>query len=170
MSLQSLARDGATLLGRVEDVDGYTLNLGGDLRQCIAFADDKSQMFKASIDGYIEREGVPAKEPAPDPGEPALPDLEGSDQLSSFDLRGSDVGTIIWCTGFDADWSWVQVDVLDEHGRPRHRAGVTESPGLYFMGLPWLSKRKSGILYGVPEDAARIVQHIGENVLAADSD
>jgi len=109
VSLQSLARDGATLLGRVEDVDGYTLNLGGDLRQCIAFADDKSQMFKAAIDGYIEREGVPAKEPAPDPGEPALPDLEGSDQLSSFDLRESDVGTIIWCTGFDADWSWVQV-------------------------------------------------------------
>ncbi len=69
--MQSLARDGATLLGRVLDVDGSILKLGSDLRECIAFADDKSKAFKAAIDAFIDREGIQAKAPEPDPGEPA---------------------------------------------------------------------------------------------------
>lgn len=58
------------------------------------------------------------------------------------------------------DWSRVKIDVLDERGRPRHRAGIADRDGVYFLGMPWLAKRKSGILYGVSEDAARIVRHI----------
>lgn len=165
VSLQSLARDGATLLGRVLDIDGSILKLGGDLRECIVFADDKSKAFRVAIDTFINREGIQAKTPEPDPGEPALPDLKGSDRLDTLDLRSADVGSVIWCTGFDADWSWVKVDVFDERGRPRHRAGITESHGLYFIGLPWLAKRKSGILYGVSEDAVRTVEHIERHVL-----
>jgi len=72
---------------------------------------------------------------------------------------------VIWCTGFDADWSWVEVDVFEE-GTPRHAAGVTEVPGLYFIGHPWLSRRSSGILYGIGRDAERIVDHIRREVLA----
>ncbi|UCF98160.1 MAG: NAD(P)-binding domain-containing protein [Spirochaetaceae bacterium] len=166
VSLQSLARDGATLLGRVLDVEGNILKLGSDLRECVVFADDKAKAFKADIDAFIDREGIQAKAPEPDPGEPALPDLKGSDRLETLDLRSTGVGSVIWCTGFDADWSWVKVDVFDERGRPRQRAGITESPGLYFVGLPWLAKRKSGILYGVSEDAVRIVEHIESHVLA----
>jgi putative flavoprotein involved in K+ transport len=166
VSLQSLARDGATLLGRVLDVDGSILKLGSDLRECIVFADEKSTAFKAAIDTFIDREGIQAKAPEPDPGEPALPDLKGSDRLETLDLRSAGVGSVIWCTGFDADWSWVKVDVFDERGRPRHRAGITESHGLYFVGLPWLAKRKSGILYGASEDAFRTVEHIERHVLA----
>jgi len=166
VSLQSLARDGATLLGRVQDVDGHILKLGVDLRESIDFADDKSQSFKAAIDAFIDREGIQAKAAEPDPGEPALPDLQGSDRLDTLDLRRAGVVSVIWCTGFDADWSWVKVDdVFDKRGQPRHQAGITESHGLYFVGFPWLSKRKSGLLYGVSEDAARIVQHIEKRVL-----
>lgn len=78
------------------------------------------------------------------------------------------VGCVIWCIGFDADWSWVNVDVFDERGQPRHRRGITDSPGLFFLGLPWLSKRQSGILYGVSEDAERVVAHIENHVLGAE--
>lgn len=170
VSLQSLARDGATLLGRVVGVDVYILKLGSDLRECIRFADEKSQAFKAAIDAFIDRQGIEAKAPEPDPGEPALPDLKGSDQIDTLDLQRAGVASVIWCTGFDADWSWVKVDVFDERGRPRHRAGITESHGLYFIGFPWLAKRKSGIFYGIAEDATRIVQHIERHVLAPATD
>jgi putative flavoprotein involved in K+ transport len=160
VSLQSLARDGATLLGRVEDVSGARLTLRRNLRESIAFADGKSRDTKAAIDEWIEREALDAEPAAPDPGEPPLPDLGGSDRLDALDLREAGIGTVIWCTGFDADWSWVNVDVFDERGRPLHEAGVSDSPGLYFVGHPWLSKRSSGILLGVSDDAARIARHI----------
>jgi len=160
VSLQSLARDGAVLLGRLQGVEGHILRLGGNLRECIDFADEKARAFKEQINDYIERNGIMADPPLPDPGEPALPDLKGSDIWETLDLSQAGVSGVIWCTGFEADWSWVHPDIFDDRGQPRHHDGVTISPGLYIMGLPWLSKRKSGILYGVSEDAAHIVQHI----------
>lgn len=166
VSLQSLAHDGATLLGRALGVEGHTLMLGEDLQECIDFADEKSQSIKSQIDDYVEQAGIDAPPPETDPGEPDLPDLNGSGQLESLDLRKAGVSTIIWCTGFDGDWGWVKADVFDEDGRPKHRAGITDSPGLYFLGMPWLSKRKSGILYGISEDATRIVDHIQGNILS----
>lgn len=169
VSLQSLARDGATLLGRVLDVDGHILKLDDNFQDYIDFADEKSQDFKAAIDNFIERNGIDADAPLLDPGEPAYLDLEGSDDIDTLDLRRSGVASVIWCTGYDADWSWVRVDVFDERGQPRHRAGITECPGLYFIGLPWLTKRKSGILYGVSEDAKNIVQHIEKYLLTPQS-
>lgn len=165
VSLQSLVRDGATLLGRASEVRGDRITLGGDLLDCIAFGDEKSASFKAGIDEWIDSQGLDVEPPGEDPGEPPLPDLGGADGLAELDLRDAGVGCVIWCTGFDADWSWVHVDVFDEGGRPRHERGVTESRGLYFVGHPWLSKRSSGILWGVGDDAARIVQHIERDVL-----
>jgi putative flavoprotein involved in K+ transport len=166
VSLQSLARDGAVLVGRVLDADHRVLKLDGSVRECISFADEKSRAFKAAIDTHIEGEGIVAEAPQPDPGEPSLPDLRGSEEITKLDLSRAGVSSVIWCTGFDADWSWVDVDVLDQGGRPRHTDGITESPGLYFLGMPWLSARKSGILFGVSDDAARIVQHIRNHVFA----
>jgi putative flavoprotein involved in K+ transport len=165
VSLQSLARDGATLLGRATRVQGGRVTLGGDLLECVTFADEKSRSFKAAIDDWIDRQAVSAEPPAVDPGEPPLPDLGGSDRLDELDLRDARVSCVIWCVGFDADWSWVKVDVFDEDGRPRHQGGITDSPGIYFVGHPWLSKRGSGILYGVSEDASRIVGHLRRHVL-----
>jgi putative flavoprotein involved in K+ transport len=161
VSLQSLARDGATLLGRVTGVDGDRLELGDNLLDCIAFADEKAKELRQRIDEFIARANIDAPPPEPDPGEPPLPELNGSDQMEVLDLRPAGVGCVIWCTGYDADWSWVKIDAFDEDGRPRHQDGITQWPGLYFAGLNWLSKRKSGILYGAPEDAERVVEHIG---------
>jgi putative flavoprotein involved in K+ transport len=166
VSLQSLARDGAVLLGRVLDVDRRALRLDRSVRECIRFADEKSRAFKAAIDAHVEREGIRAEAPLPDPGEPPLPDLRESDEITNFDLSRAGVSSVIWCTGFDADWSWVKVDMFDQAGRPRHNNGETEFPGLYLLGMPWLSARKSGILLGVSDDAARIVQHIRAHVLS----
>lgn len=167
VSLQSLARDGATLLGRVQDVRARTVELGRNLLDCIEFADEKSRSFKAAIDEWIESNGIDAEPPGEDPGEPPLPELNGSDQLEELDLDDAGVRCVVWCTGFDADWSWVHVDVFDENGRPRHQGGITDAPGLYFIGHPWLSTRSSGILFGVNKDAHTIVAHLRRNGLGA---
>ena len=166
VSLQSLARDGAVLLGRVLDVDRRALRIDRSVRECISFADEKSWAFRAAIDAHIEREGIKAEPPLPDPGEPPLPDLRASDEITNLDLGRAGVSSVIWCTGFDTDWSWVEVDMFDQAGRPRHNNGVTVFPGLYLLGMPWLSARKSGILLGVSDDAAQIVQHIRAHVLS----
>jgi putative flavoprotein involved in K+ transport len=169
VSLQSLARDGAVLLGRVLEVDRRALKLDRTVRECVRFADEKSRAFKAAVDAHIDRVGMEAEAPFPDPGEPPLPDLGGSDEMTSLDLSRAGVSSVIWCTGFEADWSWVELDAFDPRGRPRHSYGITELPGLYFLGMPWLSARKSGILFGVSEDAARIVQHIRTHILSVHS-
>ena len=165
VSLQSLARDGAVLVGRLLDADRRILKLDRNVRESIRFADEKSRAFKAAIDVYIEREGIEAEEPLPDPGEPPIPDLGRSDEIADFDLDRAGVSAVIWCIGFDADWSWVEAGIFDQAGRPSHNNGVTALPGLYLLGTPWLSARKSGILMGVSDDAARVVQHIRAHAL-----
>jgi FtsP/CotA-like multicopper oxidase with cupredoxin domain/cation diffusion facilitator CzcD-associated flavoprotein CzcO len=72
-----------------------------------------------------------------------------------------DVRTVIWATGFGVDHGWVDVPVFDEHGRVAHRRGVTESPGLYFLGLSWQHTRGSALLGWVKDDAEYIAHEIG---------
>jgi putative flavoprotein involved in K+ transport len=70
------------------------------------------------------------------------------------------VGAVIWATGFRLDHSWVDVPVFDDAGRLVHRRGVTDSPGLYFLGLSWQHTRGSALLGWVRDDAEHIAQQI----------
>lgn len=124
------------------------------------FADEKCMEYKTAIDTYIDAREIVAPEPEPDPFEPPMPDLHGSDRLTRFDLDAEGVSTVIWCVGFAGDFSWIAQDVLGERGLPVHDAGVSAVEGRYFSGFPWLIKRKSGILFGVSEDAGHIVDRI----------
>lgn len=78
------------------------------------------------------------------------------------DDRAIEVGTVVWATGFRPDYSWIHAPVLDEHGAPRHRRGVTDSPGLYFLGMHDQYSRGSSLLHWVRHDAEYIVQHARE--------
>ena len=62
--------------------------------------------------------------------------------------------------GFRSDYSWLKLDIRDEHGRPVHQRGVSDEPGLYFLGLPWLSGRGSSFIWGVWHDAKYVADHI----------
>jgi putative flavoprotein involved in K+ transport len=73
---------------------------------------------------------------------------------------------IIWATGFRPEFGWIDVPVLDDAGRPAHRRGVTESPGLVFVGLPWMHTRGSALLGWVGRDAEYLAEHL-EQVAAA---
>ena len=67
---------------------------------------------------------------------------------------------IVWATGFTVDYGWLQVDAFDDNGRPKHRRGVSSEPGVYFLGLPWLSRRGSTFIWGVWHDAGFLADHI----------
>jgi putative flavoprotein involved in K+ transport len=75
-------------------------------------------------------------------------------------LRDAGIATIIWATGFAFDFGWLRVGALDARGAPVHRRGITEVPGLYVLGLPFLSRRASAFIFGVERDAARLAEHI----------
>jgi putative flavoprotein involved in K+ transport len=87
-------------------------------------------------------------------------DARGSTMTFS-DHTKLDVRTVIWATGFRLDHSWIDVPVFDEVGRVMHVRGVTASPGLYFIGLPWQHTRGSALLGFVKDDAEYLAQQIG---------
>ena len=72
-----------------------------------------------------------------------------------------DVDGIVWATGFRSDHSFIDLPVFDESGRSAHKRGVTESPGLYFLGLSWQHTRGSALLGWVKDDAEHIAREIG---------
>ncbi len=80
--------------------------------------------------------------------------------VTELDLHEKGITTLIWAAGFNFDFSWVRFPVFDEYGFPNQQQGVTDQPGLYFLGLHFLHKRKSGLFLGVGEDAEHVASHI----------
>ena len=77
-----------------------------------------------------------------------------------LDLTREGVGSVIWTSGYRPDYRWVRVPVFDELGFPIQTDGRTEAAGLYFVGVHWMRKMKSAILYGVGEDAQVVAEQI----------
>ena len=80
--------------------------------------------------------------------------------LQNLDLAAAGVTSIIWATGYSTDYSWLKVDAFKPDGKPQHQRGVSREPGIYFVGLPWLSRRGSAFIWGVWHDARHIAEHI----------
>lgn len=160
LSLQSMARDGVRLMGHLTGVTGEVMKTDDSLAEHIAFADEVSAEFRSMIDGWIEANGVDAEPVEDDPNDlPAGPDVAEAG-LTELDLEEAQVGSVVWCTGFTAHLDWIHAPVTDERGQPVHTRGISPVPGIYFLGFPWLHKRKSGVIYGLDEDARHIAQAI----------
>jgi putative flavoprotein involved in K+ transport len=139
--------------------DDGVLRFAPDLAANIALGDEKYLAFLRAADAYVERNGLDLPEEpeahvlGPDPDCVSSPRLE-------LDLAEAGVTSIVWATGFATDYGWLQVDAFDEAGRPSHRRGVSTEPGVYFLGLPWLSRRGSSFIWGVWHDARYVADHI----------
>lgn len=84
-----------------------------------------------------------------------------NNKIQFEDLSAINVQNVIWATGFNEDYSWIDIpNLLDDNGKPKHQRGVTEIEGLYFLGLPWQYRRGSALLLGVGEDAKYLYQQI----------
>jgi putative flavoprotein involved in K+ transport len=93
---------------------------------------------------------------------PKLREGYDADVITGVDLKAANITSVIWANGYNYDFSLVKAPVLDEDGYPIHRRGVTQSPGLYFLGLPWFMK--STLLLGIGDEAA----HIASAIMAQD--
>ena len=156
LNLHQFARDGVVLLGHVRDVRQGQLIIAPDLKETLAKVDRFEIDALQMVDDYILRMGLSAP-----PGDvPQLRDGYEQEVISELDLRASGISTVIWATGYTFDFSLVKLPVFDGNGYPIQKRGVTEYNGLYFLGMPWLHSRKSGILFGVGDDAAYLAAHI----------
>ena len=158
LNLHKFAREGVTLLGRFTGAEGGKVCLAPDLHQKLEYIDKFEVDMLKGIDEFIASNGFDA------PEETLPRDRDGYDIpiITELDVSGAGITSVIWAGGYRFDFSWVHLPVLDDDGFPIQQRGVTAFPGLYFLGLPWLHTFKSGLLFGVGEDAAYIAQKIEE--------
>ena len=159
VDFRRLAGQGMTLVGRTESFDNGVIHFATDLADNIAQGNANTLSVLDEADAYVVRNGLDfAEEPdarkvGPDPQCVSNPVLQ-------LNLNESGITSIIWATGFSLDYSWLKVDAFDELGKPKHQRGVSAEPGIYFLGLPWLSRRGSSFIWGVWHDAKYLADQI----------
>jgi putative flavoprotein involved in K+ transport len=149
LNLHKFARDGVTLLGRLQGVNDGKVLLAPDLKQCLAKIDQFEVNITKLIDGFIEKNGLIA----PSESLPQLRDGYATEELTELDLKSAGITSVIWAMGYTFDFHVVRLPVFEESGFPLQKHGITDYPGLYFVGLPWLPGQKTGLLLGVGENA-----------------
>jgi putative flavoprotein involved in K+ transport len=149
IDLRRFAQEGMQLYGRLNHINGQTLGFCDDLKYNLDKADAVAESIKTSIDKYIEKNQIAA--PSDLPYQPVWEPPAQS--MLELDCKTTDIGSVIWCTGYEFDFSWVELPVFDGKGYPGHERGVTAISGLYFLGLPWLYTWGSGRFSGIARDA-----------------
>jgi putative flavoprotein involved in K+ transport len=152
LSLQSLARAGATLVGRPVATDGERVAFDDSVMANVAAGDAFAARARGMIDELIARRGLDAPPYQPDDTEGPV-DLDPPREL---DLRDQDIAGVVWCTGFVGDFSFLDQGLVGADGQPRHQDAAAAAPGVWYVGLKWLVRRNSGILHGFPRDAAEV--------------
>ncbi|MCJ1704627.1 MULTISPECIES: MSMEG_0569 family flavin-dependent oxidoreductase [unclassified Rathayibacter] len=156
IDLRAFARDGMTLYGRLQQVDGGSLRFAPTAEASLDYADSVAESIKNDIDAYIERSGVSAPTEAR-----YAPVWRPEHEIEELDLAAAGITSIVWAVGFRSDYSWMQIGVFDGAGHPTHRRGATAVPGLHFLGLPWLNTWGSGRFEAIARDA----EHVAEQLL-----
>jgi len=159
VDFRNLAQQGMNLVGLTTTYQDGKLNFAGDLGANIARGDANYLSVLDEADAWVLRNGLdlPEESEARQIG----PDPECiSNPIAELDLKKAGINTVIWATGFAVDYSWLNLDVVDEKGNPIHQRGVSPESGIYFVGLPWQSRRGSSFIWGVWHDAKYVADQI----------
>ena len=159
VDFRALAARGVTLVGLATAFDNGVMAFAADLRANIEHSDATYLAVLDEADAYLLRTGLELPE---DPQARVLgPDPDClTHPLRELDLGAAGVTSIVWATGYVSDYGWLQVDAFDENGKPKHSRGVSTEPGVYFLGLPWQSRRGSSFIWGVWHDAKYLADQI----------
>jgi putative flavoprotein involved in K+ transport len=167
VDFRRLAAQGMTLLGRAGSFENGVMHFAPDLARNISRGDANYLSVLDEADDHVALHGLDLPEEPearhidPDPDCVRNPILR-------LNLKEAGITSIIWATGYALDFGWLKVDAFDEKGRPAHQRGVAKVPGLYFLGLPWLSRRASAFIWGVWKDAEHLAERIAEPSSPAD--
>ncbi len=159
VDFRRLAGQGMTLVGVTTSYENGVLSFAPNLAENLAQGDANYLSLLDEADAYVARNGLDLPE-EPDARliEPDPPCV--TDPILALNLAEAGITTILWATGFAVDFSWLKVDTFDKRGRPKHQRGISGEPGIYFLGLPWLSRRGSSFIWGVWHDAKFLADHI----------
>jgi putative flavoprotein involved in K+ transport len=159
IDLRQFALEGMHLYGRLKDIDGNQILFADNLKENLDQADATAARIKQSIDEYIAKNQLDAPIEAP-----YQPVWEPSS--TPLTLNIDEIEAVVWSTGFNFNYAWVDVPVFNSMGEPLHDRGVTNVAGLYFLGLPWLYTWGSGRFSGVARDAEYLAEKIRETLPA----
>jgi putative flavoprotein involved in K+ transport len=159
IDFRRLAAQGMILVGVTKSYDNGKLTFAGDLATNIARGDANYLALLDEADAYIARNGLDLPQDPDARRREAEPDCV-THPILSLDLAEAGIKSVIWATGYSADYSWLKVDAFDEKGKPKHHRGVSIEPGIYFLGLPWQSRRGSSFVWGVWHDAKHLADRI----------
>jgi putative flavoprotein involved in K+ transport len=159
IDFRRLAAAGMILLGRTEAHKDGALTFAGDLADNVARGDANYLSLLDEADAYVANNGLDlpeepeAREIGPDPTCLTNP-------IRELNLAKAGVTSIIWATGYSVDYCWLELDIFDASGKPKHKRGVSIEPGVYFLGLPWQTRRGSSFIWGVWHDAKFLADRI----------
>lgn len=160
VDFRDLANSGIQLLGLTSSFENGKLKFADDLERNIARGDANYLSVLNEADEFIKQNNLDL------PLEPEAhvlgPMPEAAvNPIREIDLNASGITTILWATGYSVDYSWLNVpNAFTENGRPLHQRGVSSANGVYFLGLPWLSRRGSAFIWGVWHDAKFLADQI----------
>jgi putative flavoprotein involved in K+ transport len=158
IDLRHFATQGMRLYGALTGGKDTTLEFAPTLTKSLDNADAVYNSICADVDAYIEREGIPAP-----PASRYHPVWEPETEPAALDLATEGVTSIVWAIGYRPDYRWIEASAFDGGGRPMQYRGVTEVPGLSFIGLPWMHTWGSGRFLGIDRDA----QHIAATIIGS---
>ena len=156
LDLNALRRLGVRLVGRLAGIRDGVAQFSGSLANVSSLADLKLGRLLDTIDTWAAKAGLEGLEP---PQRFSPTEVPRPAQLP-LDLRSGEIQMIIWATGLRPDLSWLDAPIFDRKGRVDHDGGVTASPGLYLMGMPFLRRRKSTLIDGAAADAVDLTGHL----------
>ena len=157
-NVRQLAAGGVRVVGRVVGASGDRLAIEANANRILDEADKAYADFLSAAREFAltrVQEELAEEQPAEPTRLPAA-----INEVDSLNLAGENVNTIIWATGYGYDFDWVKVPVFDERGRPAQQRGITQRPGLCFLGLHWMQTFKSGLFSGVGADAEYLAEHM----------
>lgn len=159
VDFRRLAHEGLTLVGMTKGYSDGTVQFENDLVHNVNRGDANYLSVLEEADAFIAANGLDlpeepeAKIIPPDPECMVNPILD-------LNLAEHGITTILWATGYALDYSWLEADTFDERGRPIHQRGVSKERGVYFLGLPWLTRRGSAFIWGAWHDAKFVADQI----------
>ncbi len=156
--LNALSAQGIQIRGRLGRITGGTAQFSGSLANTCKLADLKMNRLLTRADQWATTAGLHDHLPPPHRPPPTRVDPHTPLEL---DLTTGQITTIVWATGFRPDHSWLHLPVHDHAGRIRHDGGVlTDTPGLYVLGLPVLRTRASTYIHGTAADTDTLASHL----------
>jgi putative flavoprotein involved in K+ transport len=159
VDFRALAQRGVTLVGSTRVFSEGAFLFQPDLAHNLQQGDQSHLSLLQAADAFAAANGLDL--PLEPEAHRILPDPPCVTQpLRQLRLQEAGIGSVVWATGFASDYGWLQVDAFDANGRPRHHRGISSERGVYFLGLPGLSRRGSAFIWGVWHDAKHIADHI----------